>query len=330
MAETDKIAEIAEKISSEIFTDFLWERVGTKNSDWPCEDQALHGAPTHPTDVVFYYDEPYSSERTYVQCDLKSYKKSSITKTAVHNAMISLSHQVSCAEKSDEWRDRYFHKTQTPAISGLLFVYNHDGEYDKDFRSYLYSFDNSKQDLPKGSKMVVLGPEDINWLHNVSNELRRMRSDPNKALRIPDLESCRYFYPQLSRKANLAIGKARAATLEMLTGPWIILEYEKSSQDNSRGFVVFYRRDGKTTEEFMYLLEYLRLHNVLTEKTDVQIKTLNVVANASAKFNQAKQRFIEGIDSSKHSELAELVDAIKYSSMTAVISQFSSVELGMD
>lgn len=58
MAETAHIAEIADKLSKELFAEFLWRRVGPTNQNWNCEDTGRHGVTTHPSDVVFAYDEP--------------------------------------------------------------------------------------------------------------------------------------------------------------------------------------------------------------------------------------------------------------------------------
>ena len=46
---------------------------------------------THPSDVVFYYDEPYSSYRTYVNTDLKSYKKGIYNRLSRHGCHSELS-----------------------------------------------------------------------------------------------------------------------------------------------------------------------------------------------------------------------------------------------
>lgn len=75
MAETINIAKMAEKLSKGIFLEFLWGRMEHTNINWPCENQEKHEVKTHPSDVVFWYDEPYSQSRTYVNCDLKSYDK---------------------------------------------------------------------------------------------------------------------------------------------------------------------------------------------------------------------------------------------------------------
>lgn len=330
MAETVNIAQMAEKLSDDLFAEFFWEKVGPINQNWPCEDKEHHKAETHPSDVVFFYDEPYSQVRTYINCDLKSYAKDSITASSVQGAIESLARQVACAEKSDDWRKLYIHDHVSPEVCGLLFVYNHDGEYDKKFSGLLSKIKVEKLDIPKGNKLVALGPEDIFWLDNVRYEICQMRGKSG-ADRLPDREHCRYFYPQLVRKANVQVEKARAATLEMLTSPWIILEYKKSQGSDRRGVIVFYRRRGATTQEFMYLIDYLRHYQVLSENTDVQIKALETEPIAPAQFQKAVQQYIEEMsDGDGNNDLASLVKAIKYSKMTQVVSTFSTIKLGMD
>lgn len=101
MPETSKVAQMAKKLSDEVFSEFFWTKVGPEDQNWPCEDEEHHGVSTHPADVVFHYDEPYSPKRTYVHCDLKSYAKGTITSANVHGAIESLAKQVACAEKSE-------------------------------------------------------------------------------------------------------------------------------------------------------------------------------------------------------------------------------------
>lgn len=80
MAETANISKVAEIISSEIFPCFGWTERGPRNENWKCVD-ATHHKVTHPSDIVFYYLEPYENTRTYINCDLKSYSDSTINST---------------------------------------------------------------------------------------------------------------------------------------------------------------------------------------------------------------------------------------------------------
>lgn len=330
MAETIHIAQMAEKLSDELFSEFFWERIGPTNQNWLCEDQDHHHVSTHPSDVVFFYDEPYTQNRTYINCDLKSYASGTINSSNIKSAVVSLAKQVACAERSDEWSKLYIHPDTSPSITGMLFVYNHDGGYDKNFNSLLIAIKNKELDLPRNSKIVVLGPEDIFWLDNVRYEIRQMRGSSG-ASKLPPAEHCNYFYPQLVLRANSRVEKARAATLEMLTSPWIILEYKRQAPDVGRGFVIFYRRDGSTVQEFMYLFDYLRHYQVLSKDTIIQIKLFGTIPTAHSNFSKAIHQYIaDTCDGNESSDLAKMVRQIKYSKMTQVVTQFSQIELGMD
>lgn len=332
MAETANIAAIAEKLSAELFAEFFWQRTGPMNENWACEKQEHHKVKTHPSDVVFYYDEPYAKQRTYVNCDLKSYAMSSITTSALRGAVESLAKQVACAEISEEWRAKYIHNGVTPAVSGLLFVYNHDGEYDKDFRQHMKAVQQSaKLDLPRGSKLVVLGPEDIFWLDNVRYEICQMRGRRTGPPPLPDPEHCKFFYPQLVRRKNLQLDHAKAANLEMLTSRLIVMEYTRPSTRDQRGFLLFYRGKGAYAEEFTYLFDYLRHFQLLQENIEIEIKLLDASPLAPAMFQKAVQTYVDGLSNGDtKSPLAERVAAITYKRITGVQTRFSDLELGMD
>lgn len=331
MGETANIAAMAEKLSGELFAEFFWKRTGPTNQNWTCEKQEVHKVATHPSDVVFYYDEPYARQRTYVNCDLKSYARSSITTPALRGALESLAKQVACAEVSDEWRSAYVHSGVTPTVAGLLFVYNHDGEYDKDFRGHLKALQTAKLDLPRGTKLVVLGPEDIFWLDNVRYELVQMRGRRSGREPLPDPEHCKYFYPQLVRRKNLQLDHAKSATLEMLTSKLIVLEYVRPSSPDRLGVVMFYRGKGASADEFTYLLDYLRHFQLLQEHVDVEIKLLDASPLAQAMFQKAVQSYVDGLAAGGHaSPLAECVSRIEYKRITQVLTRFSDIEIGMD
>ncbi|MFB9123571.1 hypothetical protein ACFFYR_10165 [Paraburkholderia dipogonis] len=327
MPENDHIARQAELVASELFSEFFWEKVGPTNHDWPCEDQQRHEVKTHPCDVVYYYDEPYSPLRTYVHCDLKSYAKGTIQQAAVKAAAESLAKQIACADRSDDWRRLHVHEHVTYSVCGLLFVYNHDGEYEANFQSNLLGIDPEKLQLPKGARLFVLGPKEIFWLDNIRSEVQRMRGK-----RVPDLpppEYCSYFHPQLIRRANLQAEKAKAATLETLTSPIIILEHRDPRGGANRGVVVFYSRPGETSDEFMYLIDTLRKYELLDSRTSVVIKTLGASPISSPTFQKAQQQFIEGLAGADvYTDLGGYVDNIRYEPMTEIRSTYSTIDLG--
>jgi hypothetical protein len=330
MGETAAIARIAEIVSDQIFSEFFWTKVGPMNSSWKCEKQDFHNAQTHPTDVVFLYDEPYEEVTTYVQCDLKSYAAGSLGRSQIERALISLSNQISCAEISATWQERYVHRHKDFSISGLLFVYNHDGGYDRTFSEYLEKLKVENLDTPENGKLVVLGPVEIHWLNNVSQEIVRMRgqSGPQK---LPAREACSFFYPQTVRRAQVR-GKQRcAATLEMLTGPWIIMQHA-GDQNRKEGLVVFYKPPGETVDEFLYLLDYLRQHGLLDQKYSITIRSIDKAGGILNNFQKAKQYYIEAMGATYEGDgsLSDAINEITIVPMHNLISTFSEIEIGLE
>lgn len=324
MAETTNIAKIAEKLSKELFAEFLWDQIGPWNWNWSCEETERHKRKTHPSDIVFYYDEPYRLARTYVNCDLKSYAKGTINATSVRTAIENLALALTCAEKSDEWRNKYIHNHVSPEICGLLFIYNHDGEYDRNFFDLLNAVKHEKLEIPKKSKIVVLGPRDILWLNNVRYEIVQMRGTGE----LPHCEDTGFFYPHLVRRKKVQLDKAKAATLEMLTAPWIILSYAPPKRPDRKGFVIFYRRRGESVEEFLYLIDYLMHYQILLYDTDIQIKTLDPHPDAPAFFHKAIDQYSDEYGGG--SDIKEKLHSIRYNQINQIQTTFSELEIGME
>lgn len=328
MAETINRAQMAEDLSNKVFAEFLWQKTGPMNENWPCELQASHDAKTHPTDVVFYYDEPYSTVRRYIQCDLKSYSKDSINRTSIKKAILSLADQVSCAEVSDVWQKRYTHTSSTFDISGLLFVYNHDKEFHKSFHSLISDIRPEDIRLQRKSRLYVLGPEEINWLQRVARELQQMRGDEDEAKRLPPRERCAFYYPQLVRNTVVRSERTRAATMEMLTSPWIILEHF-DEEDVRQGFVIFHRRK-TTVEGLMYLLDYLRRHELITHKTRIDIKVQPDDVESSSNLQKAIQEYVSYIPGeNQDTDFAKRLSKIKISNVPEILASYSTVDMGM-
>lgn len=329
MAETVNISQFAEQISDDIFAEFGWLKIGPTNINWACENKELHKVETHPTDVVFFYDEPFAGIRTYLQTDLKSYAGASITKASLSKAITSLAMQVSCAEKSDTWRQKYAHDHTSYQIAGLLFIYNHDGGYDRSFSDTLELINFEKIDLPKNSKIYVLSPEDIYWLNNVSQEITRMRGTSGPE-RLPPRDRCSFFYPQPVARAFVRTDQYRSANVETLTGPWIIMNYERSDTERRHGSVIFYRGEERSVDDFLYLIDYMRQHEMLRTDNEVEVRFIDRLGVTGNNFQKARQQYAEQINQGNASEgLPKLVSEIKYRSIRNISSTFSEIEIGM-
>jgi hypothetical protein len=362
VGETSNVSKIAEILANDLFSRFLWNETGGWNQNWNCvkgdhvvekrirKKKSDAGNPgttanieesgsvsngsktaddtvkvkilTHPSDVVFYYDEPYSSHRTYVNTDLKSYKKGSITSSAIVAAIQSLALTLECAELSEEWKEKFVHEEKTYRIVGLLFIYNHDGEYDSGFDDLLAKVNQEKLKIPRDSRIFVLGPRDIRWLDNVRLDMQMLYSNEL----LPHQDRWSFYYPDLVRRKKIQVA-ARAATLEMLTGPWIILSYPANGA-NMPGYMVYFRGLGKYAEEFLYLLDHLMHYQMVKEGIAISIRTFDADENAPAHFKRAVDEYIDNYDG-QGSDFATLLRKISFDLMPQIKSQFSQEYIGM-
>ncbi|MFG1362376.1 hypothetical protein [Xanthobacter versatilis] len=328
MAETIHVAEMADRLSKELFGQFFWQKCGPTNQNWACNSPETHGVKTHPADIVYFYDEPYQQTRTYVHCDLKSYAKSSISSKGIASALGSLAKQIECAERSEEWQNLYALPTVDFRVVGLLFIYNHDVDFDPDFERKIQSIDIKKLNIAPSLKLYVLGPDDIYWINNVSNDLRGLRGDGH----IPSPSNCRFFFPQLIRKTNFRLHAAKAATLDMLSSPWIVLEYDRD--DGGRGIVIYYRRPVREPRELVYLIDYLRHFQLLLPDVTITIRVLADNKTAFENFSKAKLIYIGDVIRPSPQRVAggdvnivDLINRIEMSSIQNVARTFSLKEL---
>lgn len=97
-----------------------------------CEDLD-HNKKTHPADVVFHYNDPYTNTLNFIHKRLEKFYAKYTEKLDLESTLTSLSMQVQCAEISDEWQKLYSGQETDYRIHGMLFIYNHDGQYTKSF-----------------------------------------------------------------------------------------------------------------------------------------------------------------------------------------------------
>lgn len=325
MGETAVVARMAEKLADEILGEFFWRKCGPMNVNWDCENRDAHNVKTHPTDCVFFYDEPYSEVRRYLQCDLKSYGKTSITRTQMKSAAVSLAKQITCADVSAEWQRMYVDSESTPVISGLLFVYNHDQEYDADFDVHLSDIRMEDLQLNPDSRLFIFGPDDINWLNRVATEIRQMRGKGE----LPARQFTSFYYPQLVRKSNFQILEARAATVEMLSSPWIMLRWE-DDETRREGIVIFHKRQ-TTIDDLVYLLDYLRHFQLLQKKIDVAIKVCQSDTDATITLQKAVRKYIDHISGqNEDSDIGKLLQQVSVGFVPENKTSFSTDAIGME
>lgn len=327
MAETANIAQVAEKISDEIFTYFGWQTHPARDQNFPCvnDDHKTEGGKdklTHPVDVVFHYTDPYLQRRVYLNTDLKSYGKSSIKPGSLRTALKSLALTVECACVSDQWHQRYvIDPDEQHEIRGLLFVHNHDNNYEHNFNETLGRINLSTLPIAKDNYLHVLGAQDISRLFSVANDISRLMQKKE----MPD--DYTFYYPDLVMWHRHGDVWGQAATVETLTAPYFIIKH-KAADVKPSGYIIYYNRPGKSPLEFEYFLDSLSRFQLLDPDEKVRIRVCDPTAdeNIQNNFLVAKNRYARawGFDPFR----SNMIDAITLDHVPALSSNYSPAKLG--
>lgn len=326
MAETSNIAQMAEKVSNEIFSEFFWEKVGSIDTNWMCCQQEKHGKTTHPTDIVFRYEDPYEQKYINVNFDLKSYAQGSINATNIRTALESLAMASECTQISEEWQKIYQSKTMNTDIVSSLFVYNHDNSFDKDFDKFL--LDATKRDikLTSGNKIFVFSPQKIQYLITIVNDIKVLRGDE----KLPNKKQYTFYYPTLDKKQTRNPWNS-SATIETLFNAWQIIKYKTNPdilESNDFGIIVYYSKKGDSQEEFQYLIDYLFHYQLISQASKIMIRVANAEKYASTNLENAVNEYKKKF--APDDETVKKLENIEFASITNIVKNFSEIEIGME
>ncbi|EKO3425662.1 hypothetical protein NTK89_001652 [Vibrio fluvialis] len=330
MSETKLIAEMASKISTELFDAFKWKCKIIEDVSWECITPEEHaGKKDHPSDCVFYYRDPYDNQMKYVNTDLKSYAKGSINKVQIRKAIHSLSYATNCAAYNPHWKNLF--KPEDPhTVKGMLFVYNHCQSYNGDFDSIIKNLNIFSKDEPKvnhlegNSQIYILSPERIVELNSIVNDIQVMKG---REL-LPSSDQYCFFHPNETINKNHTIHDySEPATLEVLMSPWIIVKHAATRKTES-GYVVYYLKEGDEVDEFIYLLDALSYFQILNDKGSVRVKLVKNNTYGSLNFKEAVSVYFGnlGYDNER---IEEQQKKLSVETINKVVPQFSSVELGV-
>ncbi|WP_335903616.1 hypothetical protein [Shewanella algae] len=277
MGETKNIDEMAAIISDKIFTEMKWKLNNYyKDINWACCDKS-HNKKTHPTDVVFSYVDPYTELTQYIQTDLKSYKKSSISIPKIGNAIKSLAMQVKCSRVSKEWADFYRCAETKYGLHGMLFIYNNDDQYDNDLLKNIESKALIDYSLPKDSTLNIYSPKLIRFLLTVVENIKERRnieideSETSVWKKIPKRDECGFYYPDKHNKCSTN-SHDHPATNEMITSGMLLYSYEHPVH-KKKVLNIFWDEDINTEKYFIYLFEYIFNYQMLNLFEKVYIVT---------------------------------------------------------
>ena len=346
--ETSNTEKMAKFVSEELFEFFRWKKAELMDENFPCCKPSAHSRKenhTHPVDVVFSYSDPYLNKIVYLNTDLKSYKKGSIKQSNVRSALKSLGATIECARVSSVWKGRYAPSgTSSPDVRGVLFVYNHDGEYDNKFYSFITPDEDDKDStsintdslsVKKGQYLHILDPMAVNYLTTVVNDVSRLHHHKS----FPQ-DNYAFFYPELTLHKTHGEAYARAATIELLTAPYLIIKHDEVKKYNEKtasveecygpGYVIYYNRPGSDHREFMYLFDMISRFQILDrgEKIRLRVACSDRDLEIRSNFEKAKVAYSQAWGFDEYKE--KLLNDIEFVLIDTWSKVFNTIDVGWE
>ncbi|KPB98518.1 hypothetical protein [Pseudomonas syringae group genomosp. 3] len=373
--EVSAVAEMANLVANDLVKWFKWTKFPLVDQNFKCLKVEKHAAPrrkrktadnstddtgldiqttveegtipkshNHPVDVILSYVDPYTAKRVMLNTDLKSYQTNSISKTMIRNALKSLGNTIECARSSIDWKAKY-NFSEDADIRGLLFVYNHDGDYDKNFYNIFLStpgqngdkgqgkIDISNLPISKGQLLHIIEPKIINYMLSIINDSASLHTDGS----FPETEYF-FYYPELTLHKTKLPKEKRPATIELLSAPYLIIEHGPIKKYNEKtqtledrykeGFIVYYNRSGSTIKEFIYLLDTLSSFQMLDRDCSLRLRIAHdqPAEALRSNFEAAKSTYAEdwGFDQYKIQKL----ERIELKLVEVAQKRFSATDVG--
>ncbi|MBF8674021.1 hypothetical protein IRZ53_14475 [Pseudomonas fulva] len=340
--ERANIGKIAEKISDDLFKFFKWEIVGPANLNFLCVKKEIHaktrtGDHHHPTDVVFKYFDPYANKMVYLHTDLKSYAKGSIGAGEIRKALVSLAKSIDCACVSPEWRERYLlARGERYLINGMLFVFNHDDLYDRDFFDHFKDLKSENLHVKAGQQLHIVEPALINYIAT-------LRQDINSLIVNNTFPKKKYtfLYPEMTLHKAAGEYWNRPATVEMIASPYLIIhhgEVHETNEDDEKvktygeGYLVYYRRSGASEYEFMYLFDALSRFQILNGDKDKKIRIRIICKDSSdrlrSNYQAAIANYVREWNEDEHRR--SILERIELEVVTMAVHNYKAEHVGWE
>ncbi|WIM85075.1 hypothetical protein QP020_03375 [Gallibacterium anatis] len=240
-----------------------------------------HG--THPVDGVFYYKDPYLGKYIYLNTDFKSYAAQTINKNKIKSCLVSLAETISCANVSEEWKNKFCCIEADIEVRGLIFLYNHDYSYEKNIEDILSSISISDIHIDNEQYIHFLDPLTINRIYSMIRDIESF-----------NFRHYSFHYPNKRLSKNVIsnqINPPLPCTIESLHSPYIIIQYQ--SMEGENGYLIYYNELGKTKQEFLYFLDYITGVQIYFDKNlIIKATSQSLDDNATSNFEMAKQEYL--------------------------------------
>ena len=236
----------------------------------------------------------------------------------------SIAKTIDCASISKEWKDRYGINSTNYDIRGMLFIYNHDGKYHREFyNTFKTTVNNDRKKLginlksiglKKGQQIHIVEPLLISYMTTIIADMNKLHHEGT----FPQYDYD-FYYPELLRNKTVSGDRhSRPATIEAIAAPYLIIEHDAvvtklrtgEVQRTEPGFVIYYNRSGSDPYEFVYLFDTLSRYQLLDGEKNIRLRFAyyNPSQDIGSNFEKAKDIYIKswGYDDHKRKILNKI------------------------
>jgi hypothetical protein len=149
-----------------------------------------------------------------------------------------------------------------------------------------------------------------------------------------------FFYPELKLHKTVGLKCKRPATIEMICGPFLIVEHEevqkyneelkKNEQTYPAGVVIFYNRRGSSNFEFMYLFDLLTTYQMFDGESLIRIRVVNHSPHTELRSNYRKAIEMYAHDWGFDKHKKERLDSIELEIVEIQKTSFSQTEIAWE
>ena len=118
--------------------------------------------------------------------------------------------------------------------------------------------------------------------------------------------------------------------LEQLVAPFHVIRYG-TSQAGKDEYILYYRGKGESSDEFIYLIDYLFTYQIMDNASKIIFKLPYATSISSPNFQKSKKEYAEMVapNFSVAKMILDRLNIIEMKSISIVKPQFFESELGM-
>ena len=196
-----------------------------------------------------------------------------------------LAKSVECAHKSSCFSEAFGITGSVEVVEGMLFLYNHDGEYNKDFDQRLQQVASKSLGLCADQRIYILMPDRITYLHSVAHDIKQRIA---KLTFENDYKDYDFYSPDL--RVSAVKGKKHGALpIEFMVGPWMFVSFK--TKRNGHRLVIYFDANGDTPDDFTTLFDAIISYNLLEDDLNMEVVLQKCDPKAPIHFESARSSY---------------------------------------